>query len=120
VLKTAFYFIRSATTGFTASVFPYQSRVSLKEAFAGLELCAWKHACTVLRGLGPSNGVRLLGSEYTSSATRPLRCLLYQNHSDHGLARSPQMFVSVVSPKEPKMLRGFAVSTEASGFSVMG
>jgi hypothetical protein len=23
----------------------------------------------------------------TSSATRPLRCLLYQNHSDHGLAR---------------------------------
>ena len=62
MLKTAFYFIRSATTGFTASVFPYRSRVSLKEAFAGLELCAWKHACTVLRGLGPSNGVWLLGS----------------------------------------------------------
>ena len=37
MLKTAFYFIRSATTGFTASVFPYRSRVSFKEAFAGLE-----------------------------------------------------------------------------------
>jgi hypothetical protein len=61
VPKTAFYFIRSATTGFTASIFPYRSRVSLKEAFAGLELCAGKLACTVLRGPGPSNGVWLLG-----------------------------------------------------------
>jgi hypothetical protein len=57
VPKTAFYFIRSATTRFIASVFPYRSRVSLKEAFAGLELCAGKLACTVLRGPDPSNGV---------------------------------------------------------------
>jgi len=35
--KTAFYFIQSATTGFTVSTFPYRSRLSLKEAFAGLE-----------------------------------------------------------------------------------
>ena len=60
--KTAFYFIQSATTGFTVSVFPYPSRVSLKEAFAVLELCAGKLACTVLRGPGPSKGVWLLGA----------------------------------------------------------
>jgi hypothetical protein len=61
VRKTAFYFIQSATTGFTVSTFPYPSRVSLKEALAVLELCAGKLACTVLRGPGPSNGVWLLG-----------------------------------------------------------
>jgi hypothetical protein len=48
-------------TGFTANIFPYRSRVSLKEAFAALELCAGKLACTVLRGLGPSNGAWPLG-----------------------------------------------------------
>ena len=61
MLKTVFYFIRSATIGFTVSAFLYPSRVSLKEAFAALELCAGKLACTVLRGPGPSNGVWLLG-----------------------------------------------------------
>jgi hypothetical protein len=49
----AFYFIRSATTGFTVNLPPFRSRVSLKEAFAGLELCAGKLACIVLRGAGP-------------------------------------------------------------------
>ena len=39
VLKTAFYSIQNATTRFTALNFPYQSRVSLKEAFEGLEPC---------------------------------------------------------------------------------
>jgi hypothetical protein len=34
---TAFYFIQSATTGFTANVFRIENRVSLKEAFEGLE-----------------------------------------------------------------------------------
>ena len=66
--KTAFYFIQSATTGFTVSTFPYPSRVSLKEAFAVLELCAGKLACTVLRGPDPSNGVWLLGAEVPSVA----------------------------------------------------
>jgi hypothetical protein len=56
VRKTAFYFIRSATTEFTPSGFPYRSRISLQEAFAGLELYARRLACTVLRGPGPSNG----------------------------------------------------------------
>ena len=37
VPKTAFYFIQSAMTRFTASIFLYQSRVSLKEAFEGPE-----------------------------------------------------------------------------------
>ena len=63
VRKTAFYFIQSATTRFTASIFPYRSRVSLKEAFEGLEPDEAKVSRPVLRGPGPSNGVWLLGSQ---------------------------------------------------------
>jgi len=48
-------------TGFTASAFLSRNRVSLKEAFEGLELCERKLSCTVLRGLDGSNPVRLLG-----------------------------------------------------------
>jgi len=59
--RTAFYFIQSAMTGFTASAFLSRNRVSLKEAFEGLELCERKLSCTVLRGLDGSNPVRLLG-----------------------------------------------------------
>jgi len=36
VPRTAFYFIRSATTGLIASIFMYRNRVSPKEAFEGL------------------------------------------------------------------------------------
>ena len=61
-LQTAFYFIRSATTGCTTRAFLYRNRVSLKEAFKGLELCEGKLSCTVLRGLDGSNPVRLLGA----------------------------------------------------------
>jgi hypothetical protein len=61
VQKTAFYFIRSAMTGFTASAFLSRNRVSPTEAFEGLELCDWKLSRTVLRGLDGSNPVRLLG-----------------------------------------------------------
>jgi hypothetical protein len=50
-------------TGFIASAFLYRNRVSLKEAFEGLELCEGKLSCTVLRGLDGSNPVRLL--DYT-------------------------------------------------------
>ena len=59
--RTAFYFIQSAMTGFIASAFLSRNRVSLKEAFEGLELCERKLSCTVLRGLDGSNPVRLLG-----------------------------------------------------------
>jgi hypothetical protein len=48
-------------TRFTVSVFLSRNRVSLKEAFEGLELCEGKLSCTVLRGLDGSNPVRLLG-----------------------------------------------------------
>jgi hypothetical protein len=58
--KTAFYFIRSAMTGFTTSAFLSRNRVSPKEAFEGLALCEGKLSCTVLRGLDGSNPVRLL------------------------------------------------------------
>src|SRR3984885_6137544 len=47
-------------TGFIASKFLSRNRVSLKEAFEGLELCERKLSCTVLRGLDGSNPVRLL------------------------------------------------------------
>src|ERR1700730_14835520 len=46
--------------GFIASEFLSRNRVSLKEAFEGLELCEGKLSCTVLRGLDGSNPVRLL------------------------------------------------------------
>jgi hypothetical protein len=59
--RTAFYFIQSAMTGFIASAFLSRNRVSLKEAFEGLELCERKLSCTVLRGLDGSNPVQLLG-----------------------------------------------------------
>jgi len=49
-------------TGFIASAFLSRNRVSLKEAFEGLELCERKLSCTVLRGLDGSNPVRLLGN----------------------------------------------------------
>jgi hypothetical protein len=57
----AFCSIQSATTGFTANIFPYRNRVSLKEAFEGLEPDEAKVSRPVLRGPGPSNGVWLLG-----------------------------------------------------------
>jgi len=47
-------------TGFIACEFLSRNRVSLKEAFEGLELCEGKLSCTVLRGLDGSNPVRLL------------------------------------------------------------
>ena len=58
---TAFYFIQSATTGFTANVFSYPYRVSLKEAFEGPEPDDGKPSRPVLRGPTPSNGGWLLG-----------------------------------------------------------
>src|SRR5215471_15674596 len=47
-------------TGFTACVFLYPNRVSLKEAFEAPEPDDGKLSRPVLRGPGPSNGVRLL------------------------------------------------------------
>jgi len=61
VQKTAFCFIQSATTGFTANVFPYHIRVSLKEAFEGPEPDEGKLSRPVLRGPAPSNEGWLLG-----------------------------------------------------------
>ena len=59
--RTAFCLIQSATTGFTANIFPYQSRVSLKEAFEGLEPDEGKLSRPVLRGLGSRKAAWLLG-----------------------------------------------------------
>src|SRR5437660_1884366 len=58
--RTAFCFIRSAMTGFIAYVFLYPNRVSFQEAFEALEPDDGKLSRPVLRGPGPSNGVRLL------------------------------------------------------------
>jgi hypothetical protein len=56
-------------TGFIASAFLSRNRVSLKEAFEGLELCERKLSCTVLRGLDGSDPVRLLGHPPTIVAS---------------------------------------------------
>ena len=70
--RTAFYFIQSAMTGFIASAFLSRNRVSLKEAFEGLELCEGKLSRTVLRGLDGSNPVRLLGNPRAIGSTTEL------------------------------------------------
>jgi hypothetical protein len=49
-------------TGFTTSVLLYRNRVSLREAFEGLELGEGKLSCPVLRGLGDRKVARLLGA----------------------------------------------------------
>ncbi len=60
--RTAFYFIPSAMTGFIVSVFPFRNRVSLMEAFEGLELGEGKLSRPVLRGPGGRKAAWLLGS----------------------------------------------------------
>jgi hypothetical protein len=62
VLRTAFYSIPSAMTGFIVCVFPFRSRVSSKEAFEGLELGEGKPSRPVLRGPGGRKAAWLLGS----------------------------------------------------------
>jgi hypothetical protein len=69
-LRTALYFIQSATTGFIASIFPSRNRVSLKEAFEGPEPYDGKLSRPVLRGLAPSNGGWPLGDGMFSPPTR--------------------------------------------------
>jgi hypothetical protein len=58
-----FFFTQSAATRFAASIFLFLNRVFLKRAFEGLEPYMAKVLSTVLRGLDPSNGVRLLGMQ---------------------------------------------------------
>ena len=48
-------------TGFIVSVFPFRNRVSLKEAFEGLELGEGKLSRPVLRGPGGRKAAWLLG-----------------------------------------------------------
>jgi hypothetical protein len=49
-------------TGLIVSVFPFRIRVSLKEAFEGLELGEGKPSRPVLRGPGGRKAARLLGT----------------------------------------------------------
>jgi hypothetical protein len=49
-------------TGFIVSMFPFRNRVSLKEAFEGLELGEGKLSRPVLRGPGGRKAARLLGN----------------------------------------------------------
>jgi Group II intron, maturase-specific domain/Reverse transcriptase (RNA-dependent DNA polymerase) len=60
-LQTAFFFTQSAATRFTACIFVSLNRIFLNKAIEGLEPYTAKALRTVLRGLGPSNGVRPLG-----------------------------------------------------------
>ena len=73
--RTAFCYIPSAMTGFIACVFRFPNRVSLKGAFEVLEPDEGKPSCPVLRGPGPSNGVRLPGaSQFARLPDRSYRC----------------------------------------------
>ena len=83
--KTAFCFIQSATTGFITNIFPYRNRVSLKEAFEGLEPDDGKLSRPVLRGPGPSNGVWLLGRQFSKA--------LHQTCLAHLLRRCREMIL---------------------------
>jgi hypothetical protein len=56
VLRTAFYFIPSAMTGFIVNDFPFRNRVSYKEAFEGLELGEGKPSRPVSERAGRSQG----------------------------------------------------------------
>src|SRR6266852_3238101 len=60
--QTAFYFTRSAMTGFIVSVLPYRNRVSFREAFEGLEPDERKLSRPVLRGPGSREAAWLLGN----------------------------------------------------------
>src|ERR1700738_2850555 len=61
--RTAFYFTRSAMTGFIVSVLLYRNRVSLREAFEGLEPDERKLSRPVLRGPGSREAAWLLGNQ---------------------------------------------------------
>src|SRR4029077_3958480 len=72
-------FTRSAMTGFIAWVFLFPNRVSVRRRSEGLEPDDRKLSRPVLRGPGPSNGVRLLGlstSRYPAQDSRPSGSLL--------------------------------------------
>jgi hypothetical protein len=56
-------------TGFIVSVFPFRNRVSLKEAFEGLELGEGKLSRPVLRGPGGRKAAWLLGSNSVTSVS---------------------------------------------------
>src|SRR5208283_3449348 len=66
VPRTACCFIQSAMTGYIGSVSPFRNRVSLKEAFEGLELGEGKLSRPVLRGPGGRKTAWLLDSEVSS------------------------------------------------------
>jgi len=57
-------------TGFIVSVFPFRNRVSLLEAFEGLELGEGKPSRPVLRGPGGRKVAWLLGKKSTYPVTR--------------------------------------------------
>ena len=92
-LRTAFYFIPSAMTGFIVSVFPFRNRVSFKEAFEGLELGEGKPSRPVLRGPGGRKAAWLLGNYSLGVCAIPLlnsefqpkqlKSALLKGRSDH-------------------------------------
>ena len=77
---TASCSIQSATTGFTAYIFPYRSRVSLKRRSKGLSRMTTKVSRPVLRGPGPRNGAWLLGDGmWTGVNAEPSEAIESQN-----------------------------------------
>jgi hypothetical protein len=88
VLRTAFYFIPSAMTGFIVCVFPFRNRVSSKEAFEGLELGEGKPSRPVLRGPGGRKAAWLLGNW---KSRRQLFCSPSLRQSDTSTSRRKEV-----------------------------
>ena len=88
VLKTASYSIQNAMTRFIACIFPYQSRVSLKEAFEGLEPCAGNSHARFLEGWAAARlpGYSVATKESRWGKVRALQRLLTHSYSGKVLA----------------------------------
>jgi hypothetical protein len=99
--RTAFYFIRSAMTGFIVSVLLCRNRVSLLEAFEGLEPDEGKLSRPVLRGPGREAawllGIQAIDGTRTFTSQDSQHCrLLHQRPSLPTLRRQFPVFVRMV------------------------
>jgi hypothetical protein len=127
-------------TGFIASVFLFPNRVSHWEAFEVLEPDDGKLSRPVLRGLDPSNGVRLLGDNPEGSSSRWLSSAgahLLGGHPNEGLtggcSRSTELPIVALKRSwrqtfrwetgrrvENRIWPGLAVTTEAQDSRAVG
>jgi Flp pilus assembly CpaF family ATPase len=76
VPRTACYFIQSAMTGSIVSVFPFRNRVSLKEAFEGLELGGHSGSLSTVHATSAKQGLaRFTSCVLQSGVDLPYRAI---------------------------------------------